>query len=150
MSIKFVTGNIFDSKCDALVNPVNCVGVMGAGLAKQFKIKYPQNFTYYTIECDKYNYKSGDIISSSVEKDKHIINLATKRHWKNNSTLSDIILGLTALKTYLFLNRLSSCAIPAIGCGLGGLQWKDVKKLIVDMLLDFDVEFEVYESVEKI
>lgn len=143
--IKIVYGDIFDQDVDALVNPVNCVGVMGAGLAKQFKIRYPNMFNWYKKECENDQFNIGEILYYfSSEDKKWIINFPTKKHWKDQSTLEYIEEGLKGLCVDLVFEKnieIDSIAIPALGCGLGGLNWNDVKKLIYEYLsnVNFDV-----------
>ena len=144
------------SICKAIVNPVNCVGVMGKGLAKQFKARYPDNFVFYRGVCRRRELRMGqvlthripntgvnNIITSSIHLLQpapystllhFIINFPTKKHWRNRSHLYDIAAGLKALKRDLEINNIESVAIPKLGCGLGGLNWTDVKKLIEDIL----------------
>lgn len=125
--IKYIKdGNIFDSECEALVNPVNTVGVMGAGLAKIFKQKFPKNFESYKTICDQENLFPGNIWCYFGENNKTIVNAATKAHWKDPSRLIWIELALVEIKYYNF----NSVALPKLGCGLGGLDWeKEVKPL---------------------
>lgn len=143
--IKIVYGNIFDQDVDALVNPVNTVGVMGAGLAKQFKIQYPDMFNWYKEECKNDQFNIGEILYYfSSEDKKWIINFPTKKHWKDQSTLEYIEEGLKGLCKDLVFEKavkINSIAIPALGCGLGGLNWNNVKNLIYEYLsnVNFDV-----------
>lgn len=141
--IKFVKGNIFDSDAEALVNAVNTVGVMGGGIALEFKKRFPLNFRIYKEACDKNVFLIGDILA--VKEDKTIINFPTKAHWRDSSQYSYIQSGLKTLKTKLAELGIGSVAIPALGCGLGGLDWAIVKKMIVDELNDCDICIYVYE-----
>lgn len=141
--IKFVKGNIFDSDAEALVNAVNTVGVMGAGIALEFKKRFPQNFDTYKGVCNKNALSIGDILI--FKEGKTIINFPTKAHWRDNSEYSYIQSGLKTLKTKLIELEIGSVAIPALGCGLGGLDWAIVKKMIVDELSDCDICIHVYE-----
>ena len=126
-------GDIFKETTAAIVNPVNTVGVMGKGLAKQFKTRYPGNYRAYAQAC-----KAGTISPSNPlvfdlkteAAPRFIINLPTKRHWRDNSRLSDIDQGLTALALILQSEKIPSITIPAIGAGLGNLKWEDVKAVI--------------------
>lgn len=151
--IRYVKGNIFDSSCKALVCPVNCKGVMGAGLAKQFKEQYPDMFTAYKKGCNKGWLQPGGVHvwwgdMDRIEKgEKYIINLATKDHWKNSSTLEWVKEGLTNLSDCMERYGINSVAIPPLGCGLGGLNWSDVKPLIEAEFKDLDFDVEVYEPV---
>jgi O-acetyl-ADP-ribose deacetylase (regulator of RNase III) len=145
MTIKFVRGDILESNCQALVNPVNCVGVMGAGLAKQFKLKYPAMFNQYKWECRDGSYKLGQVRHWYLGGRKVIINFPTKYHWKDKSTIEDIRSGLLDLRKYIVENKITSVAIPKLGCGLGGLDWKDVKLIIGLSLMKLECHIVVYE-----
>lgn len=125
--------SIFETGAEALVNPVNIVGVMGAGLAKQFKIRYPDNFKCYQYECFGKRMKMGHVFTykTDIQNPKYIINFPTKRHWKEQSKVEYISSGLFSLIKGIEDNRIQSIAIPALGCGLGGLNWNDVKPLIL-------------------
>jgi appr-1-p processing enzyme family protein len=114
--------NIFNSKCEYIVNPVNTVGIMGKGLALQFKEKYPENFEKYKKYCQKGDFTVGKLLIIN-EKNKKIINFPTKIHWKNKSKLQYITDGLAKLKIAIEKRKINSIAMPKIGCGLGGLDW---------------------------
>lgn len=129
MPIQLVTGNLLDSNCDILINTVNCVGVMGAGIAKQFKDKYPRMFKQYKLDCSSGRYKPSTIIECNESNGKIIVNFATKDHWNNPSKLEWISDGLDNLNKYL-VGTTYSVAIPALGCNNGGLDWTVVKVLI--------------------
>lgn len=121
--------NIFDSGCDALVNPVNCVGVMGAGLAAQFKERYPDAYSIYRRDCFNKLVRLGEMHIVWTQG-KHIIHFPTKYHWRDKSKLEDIEAGLEDLTNRLPESNITSIAVPALGCGLGGLKWGDVRPLI--------------------
>lgn len=130
--IEFKQGNIFDEVVEAIVNPVNCVGVMGKGLALQFKQRYPENFRVYKWACENQQLTIGKIlIIQTPGMPRYIINFPTKNHWKQNSKIEDIELGLDALVREIQKLEITSIAIPALGCRNGGLQWSIVKPLIV-------------------
>lgn len=126
----------FSSSADAFVNPVNCQGVMGAGLALEFKKRYPTMFKEYWRRC-----KNGDLWIGSIHvwhiiqncSPSYIINFPTKIHWRSPSELDYIKTGLVALRQAIFNYGIPSIAILALGCGLGALQWSDVRPLIEDM-----------------
>lgn len=127
-------GNIFDSECIALVNPVNCVGVCGAGLALEFKRKFPDNYKEYKKRCLLGEIKTGHMLLTGMSlfvESTIIINFPTKDHWKNPSKLEYIKEGLSDLSNYVFLKGIASIAFPLLGCGLGGLKRKDVEVLIL-------------------
>ena len=118
-------GDIFNSSCEYLVNPVNTVGVMGKGLALQFKEKFPENFNKYKKYCQSGDFVVGKLLIIS-ENNKKIINFPTKIHWKDNSKMKFIEDGLEKLKIAIEKRNIKSVAMPKIGCGLGGLDWNTV------------------------
>ena len=131
--ISYTTGNIFESGKQVLVNPVNCVGVMGRGLAKQFRGKFPDNFNTYAAACANGEMVPGNVLMVLVGGPgpvHYIANFPTKRHWRDSSRLDDIEMGLASLYTRMRVMHLNSVAIPAIGCGLGGLDWNVVRPKI--------------------
>lgn len=127
------SGSIFEVEAEALVNPVNCIGVSGAGLAKQYKDAYPANFELYNTVCGKGKLKIGQILVTQirVEPRCYIVNLPTKIHWKDPSQLFWVHRGLIALLRWARREHIQSIAMPRIGCGLGGLPWPEVRALIV-------------------
>lgn len=139
-------GDIFKSKCKAIVNPVNTKGAMGKGLALAFKNKYPAHFANYQRAC-----KSGEMTIGKVlayqEKDNHIIVcLATKEDWRDNSKIEYISAGLDSLVNKIEALDIKSIAIPKLGCGLGGLDWNKVRPLIVEKMSSLDgISVEIYE-----
>lgn len=146
--IKIIVGSIFDSDCDAFVNPVNCVGVMGAGLAKQFKDRYPESFRFYKELCDKNILEYGKVysISSYCEHPKRIYLATTKYHWREKSSMFAV---RSILKNLLKLEEeddsISSVALPMIGAGLGKLDYNTVKHTILDTLRPSKLRYELYE-----
>lgn len=130
MVLSTLMSDIFKSTAQALVNPVNCAGVMGKGLALQFREKFPYNFIVYRKACESGRLKPG-IVLPVKDGEKFIINFPTKRHWRDKSRMEDIESGLANLLTVLKFYEITSVAIPKIGCGLGGLDWADVKPLVV-------------------
>lgn len=147
--INYVKGDILQSTDEAVVNPVNCLGVMGAGLAKQFREKYPHMFLAYKSVCDKGHLQIGDLFvyNTDLAAPKLIINMPTKIHWKYPSKMLYVEEGLWALRIYIQNNNVLSVSIPKIGTGLGKLSWADVKILIELMLSDLQhVEINIYEN----
>jgi O-acetyl-ADP-ribose deacetylase (regulator of RNase III) len=131
--INYVRGNILKAKTEAIVNPVNCVGVMGRGLALQFKHAFPDNFQAYCRACRRGELRPGRMLTfdaGSVERPRYIVNFPTKRHWRDKSLIEDIEAGLVFLAREVQLRGIQSIAIPPLGCGLGGLQWDDVRLLM--------------------
>jgi len=128
MTLSYSRGSIFDSGATAIVNPVNCVGVMGGGLAKAFANRYPEMERDYNMYCESGLLRPGMIHSyySNLEDEPIILNLPTKDDWRDPSTYEYIRNGLIALATYLNRFNIDSVAVPALGCGLGGLNWEVV------------------------
>jgi O-acetyl-ADP-ribose deacetylase (regulator of RNase III) len=147
--INVVSGNILEAKADALVNTVNCIGVMGKGIALQFKQAFPENFKDYARACDKGKVRTGKMFVHRTERmfnPKYIINFPTKRHWKAKSKLEDIELGLEDLVRVVMDLGIGSIAVPPLGSGLGGLNWEEVKRRIIDAFDEIpDVEVLLYE-----
>ena len=136
--ILFAQGNLLDSPAEALVNPVNCVGVMGKGLALDFKLKFPDNFVEYQRVCNQRALSPGSLLFTRPNHPttKLIINFPTKRHWREQSRLEDIQSGLETLKKLIVEQEIRSIAIPMLGCGLGGLQWHTVRSMISEAMKD--------------
>ena len=147
--IEYKTGDILGERSQALVNTVNCVGVMGRGVALQFKKAFPDNFKAYAQACKLGRVVSGEMFiyeTNSLANPRFIINFPTKRHWRGNSRLDDIESGLRALASDLRRLKIESVAIPALGCGLGGLDWDRVRPLIETAFADLpDVQVTVLE-----
>lgn len=150
MSLKFVTGNLFESDCDALVNTVNTVGVMGAGIALQFKNLFPENYILYKNACKDGIVVTGKMFTTVANfkgRKILIVNFPTKEHWRNPSKLNYIEEGLISLANGLRMSGINSIAIPALGCNNGGLIWLNVKELIVNHLGTIDKEILIYEPL---
>lgn len=142
-------GDLLQSECDALVNAVNCMGVMGRGIALQFKQKFHDMFADYQTTCKLGQLKPGGVhVFGRNEKPHYIINIATKGDWRNPSQLQYVQNGLIKLRHTINMLCIQSIAIPALGCGNGGLQWSDVLSLIRYELRDCNALVEVYEPVE--
>ncbi|WP_433082403.1 type II toxin-antitoxin system antitoxin DNA ADP-ribosyl glycohydrolase DarG [Dactylosporangium sp. CA-052675] len=126
-------GNLLSADVDALVNTVNTVGVMGKGIALQFKRAFPDNFRAYHEACERGEVRLGRMFvvdRAVLGQHRFIINFPTKRHWRSASRLEDIRTGLDALVESIAEHAIASVAIPALGCGNGGLDWADVRPLI--------------------
>jgi O-acetyl-ADP-ribose deacetylase (regulator of RNase III)/uncharacterized protein YwgA len=131
------TGNLLMADVDALVNTVNTVGVMGKGIALQFKRAYPSNFDDYKAACDLGEVQVGRMHVhelSQVSGPRYIINFPTKQHWRSPSKLEDITSGLIVLRDEIVKRGIKSIAVPPLGCGNGGLDWNDVGPLIEQAL----------------
>ena len=146
--IKYTSGNLLDSEADILVNAINCVGVMGKGIALEFKNRYPKMFESYKYLCKKGEVKVGSLFVWKDPHTKHIINFPTKQHWRNKSEIEWIDSGLQVLrKSMLELFPDKSIAIPKLGCANGGLSWEDVKPLIETHLGDLPNIVYIYEGI---
>lgn len=147
--IEYTSGDILKDNADALVNTVNCVGVMGRGIALQFKKAFPENFKEYAKACKEELVKPGRMFvheTGSMMPPRYIINFPTKRHWRGKSKIEDIETGLTALVETIRKKDIRSIAIPPLGSGLGGLEWEQVRSLIEKALEPLtDVRVIVYE-----
>jgi len=131
--IEFKQGNLLEENAEALVNTVNCVGVMGKGIALEFKQAYPENFRHYHKACKAGEVKPGQMFTvaiSSLLNPRYIINFPTKRHWKGKSKIEDIKSGMVALVREVQQLAITSIAVPPLGCGNGGLDWSKVKPLL--------------------
>jgi len=146
--IKFEKGNLLEANVDALVNTVNCVGIMGRGVALQFKNAFPDNYDAYKQACELEQVQPGRmfVFETGQLNPRYIINFPTKRHWKGKSRMEDIESGLTALEEEVRRRRIKSIAIPPLGSGLGGLNWMDVRPKIIGALEPIEgLEVEIYE-----
>lgn len=147
--IEFRQDNIFTADAEALVNTVNCVGVMGRGIALQFRKAFPENFAAYKAACDRGEVRPGKLCIyalGQLTNPRYIINFPTKDHWKGNSRIEYIDSGLKELVEAVRQLNVHSIAIPPLGCGLGGLAWTDVRPRIERALQGLpDVHVLVYE-----
>ena len=131
--IEFTRGDITKADAEALVNTVNCVGVMGRGIALQFKKSFPGNFRIYEEACRRGDVEPGRVLvtaTGQLTNPRFIINVPTKRHWRGKSRLADVEAGLKDLIREIEERGIRSVAIPPLGCGLGGLDWNDVRPRI--------------------
>jgi len=131
--VRITRGDILSAHAEALVNTVNCVGVMGRGVALQFKRAFPDNFKEYEKACERGEVRPGSMFvveNTELTGPRFIINFPTKRDWKNKSRIEDIESGLAALVDVIRLRGIRSIALPPLGCGLGGLDWEDVRPRI--------------------
>jgi O-acetyl-ADP-ribose deacetylase (regulator of RNase III) len=147
--IRYTTGDILRSDAEAIVNTVNCVGIMGRGIALQFKNVFPANFKAYEAACKRDEVQPGKMFvfeTQSLTNPKYIINFPTKRHWRGKSRIEDIESGLVALAEDVRQRGIRSIAIPPLGSGLGGLNWEDVRPRIEAALCALkDLEIVVFE-----
>lgn len=147
--IRFTKGDLLHSSADTLVNTVNNVGVMGKGIALQFRETFPHNYQVYRRVCQAGGLQIGELLvvkdSSLLTGEKTIINFPTKTHWRKPSEYSYVESGLSALRKFLMENAATTIAMPAPGCGNGGLSYHTVKALIAEYLSGLDADIEVYE-----
>ena len=147
--ITLTHGDILRDDSEAIVNTVNCVGVMGRGIALQFRNAYPGNFKAYEQACQRGEVQPGRMFvyeTGELSPPRYIINFPTKRHWRGKSRMEDIESGLAALVNVLREQKIRSVAIPPLGSGLGGLDWAQVKPRIEAALADLgDLRVTVYE-----
>lgn len=152
--VKYITGNILESDAQALINTVNTEGIMGKGIALQFKKAYPSNFKAYADACKKGEVNIGKLFITKDRNidsgEKLIINFPTKRSWRKPSEYSFIEQGLDNLVSVINKYQIKSIAIPPLGAGNGGLDWERVKKIIETKLTSLDIEIYVYEPTAHI
>jgi O-acetyl-ADP-ribose deacetylase (regulator of RNase III) len=147
--IELERGDILKADADVLVNTVNCVGVMGRGIALQFRKAFPEMFKAYKAVCDRRELAPGMVLVHDLnryEKPHYVINFPTKRHWRGKSRMEDIESGLRALVAEVRKSGFKSIAVPPLGCGLGGLGWDEVRPLIEQAFAELpDVRVLLYE-----
>lgn len=139
--IEYKTGDILRADAEALVNTVNCVGIMGRGVALQFKNAFPENFKAYAVACAREEVQPGRMFvfeTGWLANPKYIINFPTKRHWRGKSRIEDIESGLKDFVRVIRDRRFTSIAIPPLGSGLGGLDWSQVRPRIEAALHGLD------------
>lgn len=136
--IRFTKGNLLTANAEALVNTVNTVGVMGKGIALQFKEEFPENFAIYADACKSGELMPGKLLITNEKnragEEKTIINFPTKLNWRNPSKYEYIRDGLAELVKAISERKITSIAIPPLGCGNGGLKWEIVKGMIEEAL----------------
>lgn len=144
--IIYKTGNMFDSNANYFVNPVNTVGTSGKGLALEVKRRYSQTERIYQAVCKSGEFDIGDILQVPTDDGTFILFFPTKKHWRDPSEYEYIERGLDSLKYHCQdIPTNSIVAIPQLGCGLGGLEWDKVHRLILQYLKDMDnITFYVY------
>lgn len=150
MSIRFQRGDLLKSAdVDAIVNAVNCVGVMGKGIALQFKIRWPENFRAYAAACEAGDVRPGRMFvfdCGDAARPRYIINFPTKDHWRGASNREFIRDGLVDLVAQIRRLGIRAVAIPALGCGNGGLEWAEVRPMIEASLAPLvDVDVRLFE-----
>jgi O-acetyl-ADP-ribose deacetylase (regulator of RNase III) len=150
MNMRSVIGDITDSSAEGIVSAANTVGVMGKGVAKSIKEKFPWCYSPYKQVCDEKKLSPGSIFVVKIEVYPQgnypiIIHLTTKDHWKGSSRLEWIISGCKELKEYLNSNKIKSVALPRLGCGFGGLSWDLVEPEMDKVFSGTDCNVVIYE-----
>ncbi|MDO4259946.1 MAG: macro domain-containing protein [Actinomycetaceae bacterium] len=146
--ITITTGDLLQAQVEAIVNAVNTHGTMSKGLALAFKKAYPQMFHDYHVAAQAGRVTLGKMWVWTNPTDTNprlIINFPTKGHWRSRSRIEDIQSGLEDLRQVITDRAITSIALPALGCGLGGLDWEEVSPLIISALEDLpDIEVMLY------
>ncbi len=142
--IRVLIGDLFASRAQTLVNTVNCVGVMGKGVAEQFKQRFPAMFDDYKARCDRKGVRLGEPYLYRDLSGLQIVNFPTKDHWRSPSRITDIECGLDYLAAHAAGWKIASLALPPLGCGNGGLEWAEVGPLIYRKLHDLPIDTEVF------
>lgn len=150
MIINLKRANIFDSQTQLFVNPVNCVGKMGKGLALLFKKTFPFNHAEYLSACRNNRLQPGEVhcvqdrqYARGIATPVWIANFPTKHDWRNPSQLWWIEEGLESLKEFMRERKIATAAIPALGCGLGGLDFITEVKPLIDSAFGSSEEFKI-------
>lgn len=153
MTIAFTKGNLLDADVEAVVNTVNTVGVMGKGVALMFKEAYPDNFKQYEAAARAKELRVGKMFVTHRDAfigPKWIVNFPTKAHWRFPSKMEWIAEGLDDLRDFIEEHKIKSIALPPLGAGNGGLDWQDVRTLMVDKLQTLeDVAVVIYEPTKQ-
>lgn len=129
---------------DVLVNTINCVGVMGKGLAQVFKMKYPEMFTEYKEMCKRKIVHTGCLYPYSINNQVKVLNFPTKEHWRSPSRVEYIETGLSWIIDNYKVLHIKSIAFPPLGCGNGGLEWENIGPLMYEKLKDLPIDIEIY------
>ena len=148
--ITLCQGDIFESKAQTLVNPVNCVGVMGKGLALTFKQRFPEVFRDYQFKCALGRITMGRPYLYRRTSLPWVLNFPTKKHWREKSTVEGITEGLERLTAYYAQWGITSLAVPALGAGNGGLQWGVIGPVIYAHLGRLDIPVELYVPYQSL
>lgn len=152
--ITFTQGNLLESGAEAVVNTVNTVGVMGKGIALMFKEAFPENYKAYVAACNNKELEVGRVFVTErkdlVGGPRWIVNFPTKRHWRNPSKIEWVSEGLDSLKNFIISHEIRSIALPPLGSGNGGLDWRLVRPIIEEALGQLDnVDIVVFEPTPK-
>lgn len=153
MTISYVQGDLLQADVEALVNAVNCVGVMGKGIALVFKHQFPANYQAYASACQQRQVRTGTMFVTRQDVLvglRWIVNFPTKQDWRAPSRLEWIVSGLQDLRRFLLEEEVASVAIPALGAGNGGLDWPVVRTEIERALRDLVMDVRVFEPLENV
>jgi O-acetyl-ADP-ribose deacetylase (regulator of RNase III) len=149
MTVTIKSGDLLKDNSEAIVNTVNCVGVMGKGIALQFKQRWPQNFKAYAAACERKEVRPGKMFVYSLgewAQPRFIINFPTKVHWRGDSKIEYIEEGLRDLLSQIERLGIKSIALPPLGCGNGGLDWDAVKGLVLDVFKEHpQIQVDLFE-----
>ncbi len=151
-NITFKSGNLFESQMQTFTNTINTVGVMGAGIAKQFKDRFPVMFEDYKQRCQQQEVETGKpyLWKPADAEIAWVLNFPTKQHWRGKSEIEWIEEGLDYLLQHYRQWGIQSLAVPALGCSLGGLKWEQVKPVMERYLSQMDIPVEIYEPLPEI
>src|SRR5437667_2509521 len=142
--VRTLEGDLFESSAQTLVNTVNCVGVMGKGLALEFKKRFPDMYEDYVRRCAAGQVRLGEPYLFRALLPPWILNFPTKDHWRSVSRLADIVAGLTYLERHYRAWGIESLAVPALGCNNGGLEWRVVGPTLYRHLSQLEIPVELY------
>lgn len=142
--IRVLVGDLLSSQAQTLVNTVNCEGVMGKGIALDFKRRFPQMFADYVVRCSRHEVRLGQPYLYKSLLSPWILNFPTKDHWRSVARIEDIVTGLTYLERHYKVWGIQSIAVPPLGCGNGGLEWKVVGKTLYRYLKRLEIPVELF------
>lgn len=146
--IRIYAGDLFKSKMQTLVNAINCAGIMGKGVALEFKQRFPAMYEDYVARCNKQQVHLGEPYLYRSASLPWILNFPTKDHWRSASHLPDIVAGLEYLERHYHEWGITSLAVPALGCGKGRLEWRIVGPILYRHLSRFDIPVELYPPLD--
>jgi O-acetyl-ADP-ribose deacetylase (regulator of RNase III) len=149
MTLHHTRGNLLNSNCYVLVNAVNCVGVTGAGLAKQFQDRWPDQVAEYREFCRAGKMKPGALHEAVLPDGRVMLSVPTKRHWRDRSLFSDVAAGIEAMVDWCDQVRPVSIAIPPLGCGLGGLPQHQILNAVTAKMADLPMETWLFNFTES-
>jgi O-acetyl-ADP-ribose deacetylase (regulator of RNase III) len=143
-TVDVVVGDLFEAPAQTLVNTVNCVGVMGKGVALEFKKRFPAMYEDYVARCERGEVKLGRPYLYRNPQPPHVLDFPTKGHWRSVSRLKDIVTGLDYLEAHYRDWGITSLAVPPLGCGNGGLEWGVIGPTLYQHLSRLDIPVALY------